>query len=89
MDRDDLDLFERSLRAAAESTTGTELDTALDDLGWSAALAVEPDAAISLLFGLQGETGATSSAIDQVVLAGLDVPEGEATASSSRSEERR
>ena len=77
MDRDDLDLFERSLRAATESATGVELDAALDDLGWPAALAVEPDAAISLLFSLQGESGATSSAIDQVVLSALGAPEGE------------
>jgi hypothetical protein len=77
MDRDDLDLFERSLRAATESTTGTELDAALDDLGWPAALAAEPDAAITLLFGLQGETGSTSSAIDQVVLSTLGLAGGE------------
>ena len=71
MDDDDLELFERSLRAATERHTGADLDVALAELGWAEALAGEPRAAVSLLFGLQGAATATSSAIDRVMLDGL------------------
>jgi hypothetical protein len=71
MDGADLELFERSLRHATEQHTGAALDAALDELGWSEALADDPPAAVSVLFGLQGEAGATSTALDQVLLHAL------------------
>ena len=46
-------------------TPATALDAALGDLGWHDALADDPQAAVSLLFELQGEANATSSALDQ------------------------
>ena len=76
MDRDDLELFERSLRQATEVHTGDALDRALVDLGWPDALADEPQAAVSMLFALQGEANATSSALDHVLAHGLGVGAG-------------
>ena len=61
-------LFERSLRDATEpGTPAPALDAALDELGWHDALADDPRAAVSLLFELQGATGATSSALGRVL----------------------
>jgi hypothetical protein len=71
MEGQDLALFERSLRHATERQTGDVLDEALEELGWPEALTLDPRAAISTLFGLQGLTNATSSALDKVVEAGL------------------
>jgi len=77
MDRDDLELFERSLRAATEQHSGADLDAALTDLGWRDAVEVDPRAAVSLLFELQGAANATSSALDQLIAVtlGLDPDE--------------
>jgi alkylation response protein AidB-like acyl-CoA dehydrogenase len=71
MDGADLELFERSLRHATEQETGAALDDALDELGWSEALVDDPRAAVSLLFGLQGEAGVASGALDRVLLHAL------------------
>lgn len=73
IDRDDLELFERSLRHATERHTGAELDAALAELGWADALAIDPRAAISSLFELQGAASATSSGLDRVVADALGV----------------
>ena len=73
MDRDDLELFERSLRNATESHTGAALDAALVDLGWHEALAFEPRAAVETLFEQQGSANVTSSALDDVLRNGLGV----------------
>lgn len=70
MDAADLELFERSVRAA---TQADDVDAALDDLGWADALEVEPQVAVSTLFRLQGEAGTTSSALDQVLRHALGV----------------
>ena len=66
--RHDLELFERSLRNATEQHTGDALDAALAELG----LARRARRSIRVprcrrLFELQGEAGATSSALDHVV----------------------
>ena len=76
MDADDLALFERSLRDATDRTTGVALDAALDGLGWHDALADDRRAAVSLLFELQGLTGATSSALGQVMAHALGLADG-------------
>jgi hypothetical protein len=67
----DLELFERSLRAATDQHTGDELDAAVAELGWIDALGFDTRAAVSTLFGLLGESGARSSALDRVVAFGL------------------
>lgn len=67
----DLVLFERSLRNAVGNQTGAALDAALEELGWPEALRADPRVAVSLLFSLQGEANATSSALDQVLSGAL------------------
>ena len=61
MDAEDRELFDRSLRHATASHTGEELDGELDELGWGDALAVDPEAAVALLFEHQGFANATST----------------------------
>jgi len=79
MDGEDLELFERSLRHATETHTGTALDAALDELGWHEAMAEDPRAAIATLFGLQGGANVTSSALDHVLVSALGL-DGDADA---------
>jgi alkylation response protein AidB-like acyl-CoA dehydrogenase len=74
MDAADLELFERSLRAATEQHTGAALDAALDDLGWYDALDADPRTAVSLLFELQGASNAASSTLDHLLLGALGAP---------------
>jgi hypothetical protein len=69
----ELELFERSLRAATEQHTGAALDAAVADVGWDDALEFDTRAAVSRLFELQGEACATSSALDRVVKFALDL----------------
>ena len=78
MDSADLELFERSLRHATEQHTGDTLDTALAELGWHDAVGIEPQAAISLLFELQGRANSTSSALDAVLRQEMGVEAGSA-----------
>jgi hypothetical protein len=68
---EDLELFERSARSATEQHTGEALDAALAELGWYDALSFDARAAVSSLFELQGEAGATSSALEYVVASAL------------------
>jgi alkylation response protein AidB-like acyl-CoA dehydrogenase len=72
MDGEERELFEKGLRHAAANHTGEALDAALGKLGWRDALSADARAAVSLLFELQGATNATSSGLDDVVLAALD-----------------
>ena len=76
MDAEERELFAKSLRQAAAGASGPALDAALDDLGWPDAIAVDPRAAVSLLFEAQGGSGTTSSALDRVLLAALGVAPG-------------
>jgi hypothetical protein len=71
MDRDERELFERSIRAATSSATGAPLDDRLLEQGWPDALPADPATAISVLFELQGEAGSTSSALGRVLAHGL------------------
>jgi acyl-CoA dehydrogenase-like protein len=74
MDGAEREIFHRSLRQATAGHTGADLDAALVDLGWHDALATEPRTAISLLFECQGSANATSSALDDLLLATLSLP---------------
>ncbi|NLD76146.1 MAG: hypothetical protein GX643_05715 [Acidimicrobiales bacterium] len=73
MDAEDLELFSRSIRHAAEAAGGSSgfdagaFDASLADLGWHDAVADFPRESISTLFSIQGETNATSSALHRVV----------------------
>jgi hypothetical protein len=71
MDAGERELFAASLQHVTAATTGAALDAALDEIGWGAALPADPRVAVSLLFELQGAAGATSSALDAVVVAAL------------------
>jgi hypothetical protein len=68
---EDLELFERSLRNATDQHTGEALDAALAEIGWHDALSFDTRTAVSRLFELQGEAGATSSALDHVVASAI------------------
>jgi Acyl-CoA dehydrogenase, C-terminal domain len=68
MDRDDLELFSRSLHHAFELHSGAALDDALAELGWSEALASDRQATIATLFDLQGRTNAASSCLSTVII---------------------
>src|SRR5687768_13710085 len=70
MDAADLELFERSVRAA---TAAADIDAALADLGWHDALSVEPQVAVSTLFRAQGEANTTSAALDHLLRHALGV----------------
>ncbi len=80
MDAEDLQLFARSLADATSRFGGAELDEALGELGWFDALDVEPRAAISTLFELQGRdanvSSGTSRALSTVLSMALDRPAG-------------
>lgn len=67
MDASERDLFERSVRAAAERHAGATLDAALDDIGWREALDDDARTAVSVLFGVQGLVNTTSSALQLVL----------------------
>ena len=71
MDAEERELFAASLRQVTAGNTGPALDAALDEVGWREALPADPRAAVSLLFALQGAAGATSSALDVVLLDAL------------------
>jgi hypothetical protein len=64
---EDLELFTRSLRAAAEQHSGDALDAAVAELGWDDALSFDTRAAVSSLFELQGEACTRSRSLDRVV----------------------
>lgn len=67
IDAEDLELFSRTVRHAVETANGAALDAALAGLGWVEALAELPREATATLFSTQGETAATSSALNQVM----------------------
>jgi Acyl-CoA dehydrogenase, C-terminal domain len=71
MDADARELFAKTLAQVTAQHDGAALDAALDDLGWRDALADDPQAAVSALFGAQGRSGATSTALDDVLAAAL------------------
>jgi hypothetical protein len=73
MDPADRILFERSLEHAVATHSGRPLDTALVELGWHDALALDPQTAIATLFTLQGSEHASSSSLDHVLLHGLEL----------------
>ncbi len=74
MDDEELALFAESVRRAVDAASGEALDRALDELGWRDALAVDPWAAMSLLFEGAGRANATSSALDWLLADALGAP---------------
>ena len=74
MDPADRILFERSLEHALANNSGRPLDTALLELGWHDALALDPQTAVATLFRLQGSAHASSSSLDHVLAHRLVLP---------------
>lgn len=68
MDTESLQLLEDGLRKTMTTASGQRLDAALAELGWLEMLDEMPDAAVSLVFRLLGETGAHAPVINDVVL---------------------
>jgi hypothetical protein len=71
METAERELFESAVRRAVETSSGVELDAALDELGWRDALEADPGTAISLLFEAQGAANVTSAALDWVLSSSL------------------
>jgi alkylation response protein AidB-like acyl-CoA dehydrogenase len=69
MDADERALFTDAIGRAASGRSGSELNAALDELGWIDALAADRPTAVAVLFEALGKSNATSSALD-VVLSG-------------------
>ena len=76
MDDEEQALFEGSLRRACESASGATLDRALDQLGWSEALADDRRTAIATLFEQVGTANTVTSALDTVIGSALGVSVG-------------
>jgi hypothetical protein len=77
MDTDERELLTASLRKVVESSGG-DLLGALDDFGWSDVLADDDEAAVAILFDLQGEHLTPTSALEGVLLASLGTGAGTA-----------
>jgi len=73
MDAEDRELFDRSLAHATATHSGPALDAALEELGWTDALAEDPATAVGLLFEHQGRANAVSSSLDRVLAEALGV----------------
>ena len=80
MDAAERELFEGAVRRATTSCTGAALDVALTELGWMDALETDRALSVAVLFEAQGETNATSSALDLVLATALGVPDPGAAA---------
>ena len=67
MDTEQRALFATAVEAATAKVSGAMLDAALDDIGWRDALDVDAQTAVSVLFEAQGQSNATSSALEAVL----------------------
>jgi hypothetical protein len=70
---DEWELFEKGIAHATSTATGSALDAALAELGWTDAFELDERAAVATLFEAQGRDGATSGALDHVLAAALDL----------------
>jgi hypothetical protein len=73
MDEEERELFGKGIEHATRTTSGAALDAALDDLGWRDALATDPATTVATVFGHQGATATTSSALGVVMAHALGV----------------
>ncbi len=76
MDPEALQMLADSLRTTMVAASGAKLDAALSDLGWLDMLDEIPDAAISLVFRLLGETDAHAPVLNDVVLSAAGAAPG-------------
>jgi hypothetical protein len=82
MQAEDRELIEQSLRQIVTTADATQLRDDIESFGWLELLREEPQAAVSVLFALQGEYLPATTMLDQVALAafGLDAAEALGTA---------
>ena len=73
MDQEERGLFTKGIQHATASSSGADLDAALEDLGWRDALASDPATTVAILFEHQGSASTSSSALGVVVAAALGV----------------
>ena len=73
MDAEERELFTKGIHRATASFSGTDLDTALDELGWQDALAVDAATTVATVFECQGAAATTSSALGVVMASALGV----------------
>lgn len=73
MEREEQALFAKGVQDVVARSTGADLDDALAAQGWSDALALDAQAAVSVLFEAQGRSGSTSGALDLVLAHALGV----------------
>jgi len=71
MDAGERALFAKGVQDATAGSTGADLDAALAALGWADALELDEHAAVADLFEAQGRAGATSGALDVVLVRAL------------------
>lgn len=76
MEREERALFAKGVQDAVARSTGSELDHALAAQGWTDALTLDAQTAVSVLFEAQGRANATSGALDIVLSHGLGVEPG-------------
>jgi hypothetical protein len=75
MDDAERAIFAAVIRGLTAERRGDELDAALGDVGWAEALAEDRASAVAVLFEAQGEANATSSGLDQLLVAALGLPD--------------
>jgi len=75
MDAEELALLAAALDELAHAHDGAELTKALDDFGFPEVLATSPREAVSSLFTAMGQAGATSAALQDVLITTLATPE--------------
>ena len=71
MDAEDLELFERSVRHAVDSSPTGAVDAALDETGWLEAMEVAPREVVSTVATAVGAAPAASAAAHRIVAIGL------------------
>ena len=73
MDAEERELFAKGIDHATTTSSGRELDTALDTLGWRDALVLDAPTTVATVFEHQGAAATTSSALDVVLATAMGV----------------
>lgn len=78
MDREDLELFERSIAHTVDAHDGAALERALGELGWADASALDPRNAVGALFARLGLANRATRALEWVMAETLGVDDATA-----------
>jgi len=71
VDRETLDIFERSVRGVLGAAGGDDATAALEETGWRDILVADARAVVPLVFGLLGELRTPAAVLDDVALTAL------------------